>query len=54
MGQPLSTLMETLRNSYDIIVLDTPPIGLVTDAFELTQYADITLFVIRLDRNNFV
>lgn len=35
------------RNEYDIIIIDTPPVGIVTDALLLGQLANVTLFVIR-------
>ncbi len=41
----MKEVIETLRKNYDYIVLDTPPIDLVSDAFLLMRYADITLFV---------
>ncbi|MEO8773224.1 MAG: polysaccharide biosynthesis tyrosine autokinase [Gelidibacter sp.] len=49
MGDRMKELIELVRGRYDMIVLDTPPLGLVTDALELTQYADATLFMVRLD-----
>ncbi|GAA4943078.1 tyrosine-protein kinase domain-containing protein [Algibacter agarivorans] len=49
MGDNMKELIGILRQKYDMIVLDSPPLGLVTDALELSQYADATLFVIRLN-----
>ncbi|MDX1318481.1 MAG: polysaccharide biosynthesis tyrosine autokinase, partial [Xanthomarina gelatinilytica] len=49
MSPKLKELIATLRETYDIIILDTPPLGLVTDALELVKYADTSLFMIRLD-----
>ncbi|MGB1309033.1 MAG: polysaccharide biosynthesis tyrosine autokinase [Oceanihabitans sp.] len=49
MSQKMHTLIETLRESYDIIVLDTPPLGLVSDALELAHYADATIFMLRFN-----
>ena len=40
-------LLNELTQMYEMIILDTPPIGLVTDAKELMHYADINLFVVR-------
>jgi tyrosine-protein kinase Etk/Wzc len=40
-------IMNTLREQYDYIVLDTPPVGLVTDAAILMHRADVSLLVIR-------
>ncbi|WP_445159367.1 polysaccharide biosynthesis tyrosine autokinase [Mesohalobacter salilacus] len=43
----MDELMNQLKNHYDIIVLDSPPIGLVSDALNLMKYADTTLYVVR-------
>jgi capsular exopolysaccharide synthesis family protein len=40
-------LMEYLRQHYQYIFLDTPPISSISDAYILTKYADINLFVVR-------
>ena len=32
---------------YDFIIIDTPPLALVTDAFVISKYADHTVFVLR-------
>ena len=40
-------LMEELKKKYDYIILDTPPVGLVSDALELAQYCDVTLYIVR-------
>lgn len=43
----VETLITQLKLSYDLVVIDTPPVTLVTDALILSQYADMTLFVTR-------
>jgi capsular exopolysaccharide synthesis family protein len=43
----MKELIEHLRQRYDFIVLDTPPMGLVTDAFVLAEFANHILFVVR-------
>ncbi len=40
-------IMDYLREKYEYIILDAPPIGAVSDAQELFQYADIILYLIR-------
>ncbi len=47
MRESFSKLMTALKAEYDYIIMDTPPLGLVSDAFEISNYADYTLFVIR-------
>jgi capsular exopolysaccharide synthesis family protein len=41
-------LFEELRKSYDYIVIDTPPYGVLTDSFVLMKFADIKIYVARL------
>jgi len=36
-----------LRERYDVVILDTPPIGLVTDARLVLDMSDISLYVVR-------
>ena len=43
----LAALLNELRDSYDYIVLDCPPIEIVTDADLIAPLADITVFVVR-------
>ncbi|MBD3800198.1 MAG: polysaccharide biosynthesis tyrosine autokinase [Campylobacterales bacterium] len=40
-------VMRQLRERYDYIVLDTPPVGLVTDATILMHLADVSLLAVR-------
>ena len=40
-------LIDSLKQNYDIIMIDTAPIGLVSDAIPLIRMSDINLFVIR-------
>jgi len=43
----LKQLMEELQEMFDIIIVDTAPIGLVSDALLLSQFSDINMFVVR-------
>ena len=47
MGETMREFMQELKKTYDYIILDTPPVGLVTDAVELSEYVDVTLYVMR-------
>ena len=40
-------LINDLKKSYDYIILDTAPCLLVSDTFELSNLADLTLYVVR-------
>ena len=43
-------LMQQVKNNFDYVIIDTAPIGPVTDALLLKKYADVTLYVIRHGR----
>ena len=43
-------MLEELKKEYDYIFLDCPPIDIVADANIITQYADMTVFVLRSGR----
>jgi tyrosine-protein kinase Etk/Wzc len=40
-------LFESLKKLYDYIIVDTPPIGIISDALLLTKFSDLNLIVIR-------
>ncbi len=42
-------LFKELQEKYDQIIIDTPPLGLVSDAMELQKFADVTIFIVRED-----
>jgi capsular exopolysaccharide synthesis family protein len=46
-SERMKTLVSELRLQYDIIMIDTAPIGLVSDAVPLIRMSDINAFVIR-------
>ncbi|NSW44526.1 MAG: polysaccharide biosynthesis tyrosine autokinase [Bacteroidales bacterium] len=46
-SKKMQQLIETLRGMFEIIVIDTPPVALVTDALLISRYADTNIFVIR-------
>jgi len=41
------SLMKELKEMYDYIIIDAPPVGLVTDAQLLSRYADTCLYLVR-------
>lgn len=42
-------LMEAVKEEFDYVIIDTAPIGPVTDAFLLKSFADCTIYMIRHD-----
>jgi len=40
-------LFEDLKNEYDFVIIDTPPIGIVTDAMTSYQMADFPIYITR-------
>lgn len=49
----MKELIAELSNRYDIIMLDTAPIGLVSDAIPVIRMSDINIFVIRSGKSKF-
>lgn len=47
LGESMKEMIDELKIKYDYVILDTPPVGLVSDALELSQFCDVTLYVIR-------
>ena len=47
----MSALLAQLREKYDYILLDTPPVNMVTDAVVLAPKSDGVLFVVRAGRS---
>lgn len=43
----MTEFFREVESQYDVIIVDTPPVGLVTDALILTQFSDVNLYVIR-------
>ena len=47
MSSKFAHLMQELKESFDYIILDTPPVGQVADAFTLSSFVDFTIYIIR-------
>jgi len=47
LGDATEELMRSLKEKYEYIIMDTPPIGIVSDAIELLKYTDTTIYVVR-------
>jgi len=47
--ESLGKAIEYLKEDYDYIVLDTAPVGLVTDTFHIAQHANVSVIITRAD-----
>ncbi|MBC7919820.1 MAG: polysaccharide biosynthesis tyrosine autokinase [Ferruginibacter sp.] len=47
MNGRFEALLADLPKEYEFIVLDSPPLGLVADSFELMRHVDVVLYVVR-------
>jgi capsular exopolysaccharide synthesis family protein len=45
----LSDLIGQLEKKFDFVIIDTPPIRIITDAYLIAQHVDLVLFVVRHD-----
>lgn len=49
-SKAMTTLLDTLKQNFDYIILDTPPVQAVTDSQILATKADGTILVVRAER----
>jgi capsular exopolysaccharide synthesis family protein len=47
LDQKLNDLFMYLRQQFDVIVIDTAPVGMVSDAMTLSNFANATLYIVR-------
>jgi len=45
----MTNILQMLREEYDYIIMDTAPVGLVSDTFQIAKHTDVTVFVCRAD-----
>ncbi len=45
----MDDILNKLKTLYDIIIVDTPPVGLVTDGIAMLQRADYPIYLMRVD-----
>lgn len=49
-SQRMSDLMEQLRSKFDVVLVDSPPAGVIVDALEIAKYCDGALIVVSYNR----
>ncbi len=45
--EKMKLFFQKVKQDYDYVIVDTPPIAIVTDALLLTKYTDANIFVVR-------
>ena len=48
----MEKLLEQMKEQYEYIILDTPPVNMVTDAIALAPRSDGVLFVVRSNQSD--
>ena len=43
----LNDLFDWLKKNFDAVIMDTAPVGMVSDALTLSKFADATLYIVR-------
>ncbi len=51
-SEKFKSFIKIIKNKYDIVILDTPPVGLVADSISLMKFSDVNLFMIRQSYTN--
>ncbi|WP_027203860.1 CpsD/CapB family tyrosine-protein kinase [Butyrivibrio fibrisolvens] len=49
----LGKLLDDLRNDYDMVIIDTPPVGTVIDAAIIAPHADGAVFIVESGKVNY-
>jgi capsular exopolysaccharide synthesis family protein len=47
MSDKVPELLDSLTDKFDYVILDTAPVGLLSDAYILSPYCDATLYIVR-------
>jgi tyrosine-protein kinase Etk/Wzc len=52
----INVILDELKQTYDVIIIDTPPVGLVTDGINVIQKADYPIYIFRSEysKKNFI
>ncbi len=52
MSDNMTALINTARENFDYVIIDSAPVGLVSDTFLISRLSDIQIFVVRADRSS--
>ena len=55
-SKKMDDILEYLKTIYDVIIIDNPPVGLVSDGIAMIQKADYPIYIFRADysKRNFI
>ena len=45
----MDEFMKSLESEFEVVIMDTPPIGLVSETMDLMRFSDVNLYIIRQD-----
>ncbi|EPR67835.1 Tyrosine-protein kinase Wzc [Cyclobacterium qasimii M12-11B] len=45
----MAEFLEQLEQEFDIIIMDCPPVGLVSETMDLLRFSDVNLYIVRHD-----
>jgi tyrosine-protein kinase Etk/Wzc len=49
LSKKMTAVIEELKTKYDMIIIDNPPVGLVTDGIDLMRKADYPIYIFRAE-----
>jgi capsular exopolysaccharide synthesis family protein len=49
LSKRMGEFMKLAKEKFDIVIIDSPPLAIVADAFELAKFSDHTIFLVRQD-----
>ena len=47
MNDRIKEVFEFAKENYDYVIVDTAPVGMVTDTLQISNYADLTIYIIK-------
>ena len=50
MSANMTRMMSELRNEFDYVIIDSAPVGVISDTFLITRHSDLQLYVTRASR----
>jgi capsular exopolysaccharide synthesis family protein len=48
-SEAFELFMQEVNSTYDYVIIDTPPLGLISDGFTIAKFVDVNIVVVRQD-----